>query len=78
MIDQNAQLTDLPDFWQEQIRKLRIENKQLRKRVNNEESLDLSVKWQKTLADLRKENAKNRVRAREAETALAALRAESN
>ena len=34
-IPQTAQLHELPDYWQEQIRKLRSENHQLRKRLRS-------------------------------------------
>jgi hypothetical protein len=76
MIDQDAQLQDLPDYWQEQIRKLRVENKRLRERVNNAADLELSPRWQKTLADLRKENGKYRTERKELRAELADVRAE--
>jgi hypothetical protein len=66
MIDQDAQLQDLPDYWQGQISKLRAENKMLRGRVNHAPDIELSPKWMKTLTDLRKENARNRIAKNEA------------
>jgi hypothetical protein len=35
VIDQTAQLRDLPAYWQEQIRKLRSENRSLRQRLKS-------------------------------------------
>jgi hypothetical protein len=76
VINQNAQLHELPDFWREKIRQYRIENKKLRERVNSADGIELSPRWQKTLADLRRENGKYRTERNEARAELAQLRAE--
>lgn len=39
MIRQDAQLDQLPEYWQEQIRKLRSENRNLRVRLRAAETL---------------------------------------
>lgn len=76
MIDQDAHLHELPEYWQEKIRQYRAENRLLRSRVNKSADIELSARWQKTVADLRRENAKFRTERNQARAELAALRAE--
>lgn len=76
MIDQDAQLHDLPYYWQEKLRQYRVENKRLRERVNNSDHIELSPRWQKTLTDLRKENGKYRTERKALQAELASLRAD--
>ena len=76
MIDQTAQLHELPDYWQDKIRQYRVENKRLRERVNNADHIELSPRWQKTLANLRRENGKYRTERKALLAELAAVRAE--
>ncbi len=77
MINQDTQLHDLPDYWQERIRRYRVENKRLRGLVSNADRLELPPKWQKNITDLRRENAKFRTERNDARAELAALRAQS-
>lgn len=76
MIDQNAQLEELPEYWQERIHRYRAENYSLRMRLNKVEHLELSPRWQKALADLRKENGKYRTERKALQVELDAARAE--
>ncbi|MBS1690760.1 MAG: hypothetical protein JST91_00815 [Actinobacteria bacterium] len=82
MIDQTAQLHELPDYWQAQIRKLRSENYELRSRLKGNgirASADLDELpnyWRKTIVDLRKENGRYRTDRRELQIEVEALRAE--
>lgn len=76
MIDQSAQLHELPDYWQEKIRQHRVEAQRLRDRLATADRIELSPRWQKTLSALRKENGRYRSERNEARAELAALRAE--
>lgn len=72
-------LDELPIRVQQLIRKLRIENRQLKDRIRDTPRLEaqgLPVSWQKKFADLRTENARNRIQRNEARAELAALLAE--
>jgi hypothetical protein len=82
MIDQTAQLPELPDYWQERIQRLRSENHELRSRlkgngISPQAELDeLPKHWEKTIARLRQENGKNRVERNALRIEVAQLRAE--
>lgn len=79
MIDQNAQLHELPSYWQDRIRQLRSENHSLRGRLRDTERLGdqgLPPSWEKKLRKLRDENVQLRKDRTEARSELAALRAE--
>lgn len=79
MIDENAQLQDLPQFWQEKIRQYRSENYSLRTRLRATESLSdqgLPPSWAKKLRKIRDENVQLRKERNAAREELAALRAE--
>lgn len=76
MIDQTAQLHELPDYWQEKIRQYRSENHSLRKRLRATESLSdqaLPPSWAKKLRKLRDENVQIRKERNEARSALLTL-----
>ena len=69
MIPQDAQLSELPDYWQNEIRKLRAENRGLRARLKQApaeciEFDQLPLHWQKTVVRLRKECARYRTAAK--------------
>ncbi|CAN5578904.1 hypothetical protein BH09ACT8_BH09ACT8_27140 [soil metagenome] len=77
MIDQDAQLQDLPHYWQERVHRLRSENHELRARLHDAERFDhLSPTWQTKIAKLRRENGRFRTARNAALAELAELRAE--
>ncbi len=79
MIDETAQLHELPDYWQQKIRKLRSESHELRKRLREIprlEGQELPPSWQKKLRKLRDENVQLRKERTAARAELAALRDE--
>lgn len=82
MIDQTSQLNELPIYWQEQIRKLRSENFELRSRLRAggiaplPEMDELPRRWQTKIAKLRTENGKYRTDRKALQAELAAVRAE--
>lgn len=62
-IAQTAQLMELPDYWIGQIRKLRSENHELRKRLKGTARLndqELPPSWERKLRKLRDENVQLR------------------
>lgn len=77
MIDQSAQLEDLPEYWQDRFRRLRSENNELRKRLSARPLLEaqgLPASWEKKVRKLREQNAKLRVERNAARAELEALR----
>ncbi|MGE2737352.1 hypothetical protein [Mycolicibacterium vaccae] len=63
MIDQSAQLHELPNYWQDKIRQYRRENHNLRARLRDTERLsgqELTPSWAKKLRKLRDENVQLR------------------
>jgi hypothetical protein len=78
-VNQNAQLHELPDYWQEKIRRYRIENHSLRTRLRATERLEdqgLPPSWAKKLRKIRDENVQLRQERNAVREELAALRAE--
>ena len=62
-MNQNAQIHELPDYWQEKIRQYRSENHSLRTRLRDTERLsdqELPPAWAKKLRKIRDENVQLR------------------
>lgn len=81
MIDRNAQLHELPDYWQDRVRRLRSENHSLRGRLRDTqklESQDLPASWERKLRKLRDENVQLRRERNAARAELEALRARAD
>lgn len=82
MIDQNAQLHELPAYWQEQVRKYRVENRELRQRLKHNgipastHIDDMPVLWQNKIRETRTESAKYRHQRNDSREELAAVKAE--
>ncbi|MCV7217151.1 hypothetical protein H7J51_17920 [Mycobacterium crocinum] len=77
MIDQSAQIHELPDYWQDKIRQYRRENHNLRGRLRDTERLsdqELSPSWAKKLRKLRDENVQLRKERNALRAELEALR----
>lgn len=68
-MDESAQLEDLPEFWQSEIKGLRAENQTLRKRLKGEPGQrtleELPDHWQKEIRQLRADCARYRTALRD-------------
>lgn len=62
MLNEQAQLNELPKYWQDKVRSLRSENYSLRKRLKEKLNKDnMPPEWLKIVTDLRDECAVRRI-----------------